>query len=368
MTSRGPDSLRSARSRRGFLLTVGGGAMALGLGLRSRLEAAADASLANGSGPTGGLIEAMVTSHRTGQALGSQITMVALHRDLVVGERALDAAFAELARVERVMSIYLPGSEVSRLNSAGVLEDPDPYLVDILGHAAEMSARSGGAFDITVQPLWELYAAAQRVGGLPTATAIDETRERVDWRGVDYSPTEVRLRNPRMGITLNGIAQGFAADRAMEALKRHGIEHALVNAGEVSALGRKDGGIPWVVGVQHPRKADAYFGLVALDGRCMSTSGDYETSFSADLGSNHIFDPSTGRSPESLSSVTVVAPDAVTADALSTAIFTMGPERGLELAGTMPKTDVFLVTKDQQTLATRSFPWRREADSPGSSS
>lgn len=339
--------------------------MALGL---TGYKAHAAASAVPVKVPSGGKPGGLQLAHRAAKALGSDISMIVLHEDKAVAGRALDAAFAEMARIERVMSIYLPQSQVSRLNADGVLKSPDPYLVRIIAQSTAMSEQSGGAFDITVQPLWALYFEAQKNGGgLPSSEMVEDTVPRVDWRGVSASAEEIRLRDRTMAITLNGIAQGFAADRAMEALKKHGIQHALVNAGEISSLGRKAGGDPWVVGIQHPRKKDAYLGLASLEGRCLSTSGDYETAFSSDFRYNHIFDPATGDSPTAFSSVTVIAPDATTADAMSTAIFVLGPERGLALASKFPGTDVLLVMKNQQMLATPSFPWCSETNAKSNS-
>jgi thiamine biosynthesis lipoprotein len=277
-----------------------------------------------------------------------------LHQDLRAGGQAIDAAFTEVSRVERVMSIYQADSQLSRLNRENVLRDPDPYLVEVLTHAREMAERSGGAFDVTVQPLWKLYADAAKAGELPEIPTIELCRMSVDWRGVSISPREIRIRMGQ-AITLNGIAQGFAADRAMATLRSHGVQHALVNAGELSASGK-----PWTVGIQHPRQPDAYIAVADLAGRCMSTSGDYQTSFSADRAYNHIFDPSTGRSPAELASVTVVAPTATLADALSTAIFVLGPDRGTGLAKSLADVDVLLVLKDGTTLKTDGFPLHRE--------
>ena len=282
--------------------------------------------------------------------------MVVLHEDAAVGQLALDAAFAELAHVERAMSIYLPETDLSRLNREGVLRDADPYLIRVLHESYAMAERSGGAFDVTVQPLWTLYAAAQKFKALPSDAEIDETRRKVDYRGVQISGRTVRLRDPGMAVTLNGIAQGFAADRAMEAIKRCGIAHALVNTGEIASLGNKAAGRPWTVGIQHPREPDAYLGSAKLDSRCISTSGDYETAFSTDKAYNHIFEPRTGRSPMSFSSVTVVAANATDADALSTAIFVLGPEKGMDLAREFA-ADVLLVAKDGRQHATPNFPW-----------
>lgn len=338
-------------SRRGFLLVCGGAttaALATWIAMGRRGAVAGEAAKSAGE---------LKLARRGGRALGSDVSMLVLHEDASVGERALDAAFGELVRVERAMSIYWPESQVSRLNREGVITEPDPYLVRVLEQSQDMAARSEGAFDVTVQPLWEMYAAAQRQGELPPDQEIARVRRKVDWRGVAISAKEVRLRDPGMAITLNGIAQGFAADRAMEALQRCGIRHALVNAGEIAALGRKAGGEAWGVGIQHPREKDAYLGVAKLDGRCLSTSGDYATAFSADKAYNHIFEPWSGRSPQAFSSVTVVAPSATEADGLSTAIFVLGLEKGMELARNSAGTDVLLVMKDGRTVATEGFPW-----------
>ena len=296
-------------------------------------------------------------AQRKGTALGSDISMIALHEDPAAAERGLDAAFAAMRRVERVMSIYLADSQLSKLNAGGSVANPDEYFVRVLRESAEYARLSDGAFDITVQPLWTLYFTSQKNGGkLPADEQIDRARKAVDWQGVAISEREIRLKDKSMAITLNGIAQGFAADRAMEAIKAAGIKHALVNTGEIASLGRKADGGAWTVGIQHPRQADAFVALAKLEGRCMSTSGDYATAFTNDRKYNHIFDPATGRSPEAFSSVTVVAPTATAADALSTAIFVLGPEKGMELVKSQKDTDVLLIMKDGRTLASENFP------------
>jgi thiamine biosynthesis lipoprotein len=335
-------------SRRTFLLTLGSvGAAAAAVGGYRYTQRPRMTPVPQG----------LQTAKRTSRALGCDISMLALHEDLATAKRALDAAFAELARVENVMSIYRADSQVSQLNQAGILKNPDPYLTDILHHAAATSQLSHGAFDITVQPLWKLYAQAAKSNGLPSDAAIDVACKNVNWQNVLCTRDEIRLTAPNMAITLNGIAQGYAADKAMLALKNAGIRHALVNAGEIATLGRKADGKPWVAGIQHPRHPDAYLGLAKLEGRCISTSGDYETAFSPDKSYNHIFEPSTGRSPAELASVTIIAPTATQADALSTAVFVLGTDKGLELIESLDAIDAVLVTKSGKTLATKAFPW-----------
>jgi thiamine biosynthesis lipoprotein len=208
---------------------------------------------------------------------------------------------------------------------------------------------------VTVQPLWQLYAAAQKTGQLPDAAAIQQARRAVDWRNVEIAREGIRLKAPGTAVTLNGIAQGFAADRVVAVLRKHGIEHALVNTGEIGTVGGKPDGESWTVGVQHPRRAEAYAALANIAGRCMATSGDYATYFTPDHSAHHILDPATGRSPMQLASVTVLAPTGVEADALSTAIFVMGVGKGLALAQSTPGIDVLFAMKNGRTLATSGF-------------
>lgn len=298
----------------------------------------------------------LATASATSWALGSEVTITALEADPGAARRGVEAALSALRQVDALMSLYRPESPLCRLNREGVLEDPHPWLVAVLRRAGSMARRSGGAFDATVQPLWEVYAEAHRAGGLPERLALEAARRRVDWRRVEVSARRVRLHGRGTAVTLNGIAQGFAADRAAAALARHGIRHALVRAGEIAALGAKPDGRPWSVGIQHPRRPEAFVSVAALRGRCLSTSGDYATSFSDDLRDHHLFDPRTGRSPQGLASVSVAAPTATEADALSTAVFVLGPEQGLELVRATPGADVLLVFKDGRTLATEGFP------------
>ena len=140
---------------------------------------------------------------------------------------------------------------------------------------------------------------------------------------------------------------------------RHGIRHALVNTGELASEGQKAGGEPWTVGIQHPRREDAYVWLAKLRGRCLATSGDYATHFSDDYRYNHLFDPSTGRSPEFFASVSIAAPTATLADALSTAVFVLGAEQGLKLVRAMPGVDALFVFKSGRVFATEGFPANR---------
>lgn len=281
--------------------------------------------------------------------------MTVLHADANAANRALDAAFAEIEQVEAVLSIYRPESDLRRLNREGRLDRPHPYLLEVLQYAAATSRCTDGAFDITVQPLWDVYARAQRRGELPPADEVDAALQRVDWRKVEVHHDRVQLA-AGMQVTLNGIAQGFAADRALAALQASGVEHALIDAGEVAPLGAKAAGVPWRAGIAHPRVDDAYIALAHLDRRCLATSGDYNTKFSGDSRLHHIFDPRSGLSPTELASVSVAAPSAMAADAISTACFVLGPRRAGQVIQVLPDVDALFVLKDGRVLKTDHFP------------
>ena len=300
--------------------------------------------------------DAMQSVTQKSWALGADVSITALHPDRKTAERAVSRAMAELARVEELMSLYRPDSQLCRLNRHGALPDPHPDLVAILNHAKAVSQRSDGAFDVTVQPLWSLFAEAKNSGRIPEPEEIAKAAENVNWRRVEVSRREIRLHGEATAVTLNGVAQGFAADRALAALGAHGIQHAVVNTGEVGSMGNNGKGDSWTVGIQHPRRQDAYLDLVGLDGRSLATSGDYATSFSPDHRFNHLFDPQLGRSPTAFSSVSVAAPTATEADALSTAVFVLGPKKGIELIRATPNADALLVFKDGACLATGGFP------------
>lgn len=293
---------------------------------------------------------------RTAKALGSAVSITVYHETRQRGEAALDAAFGELERVEALLSIYRLDSEVSRLNRVGVLRRPSVDFLKVLRHAQALAKATDGAFDVTVQPLWDLFSTAQKNGLMPTAEEIKAARALVNWRDLVVAEDGVHFKTRGMALTLNGIAQGFAADRVAAALRKAGVQHALVDTGEINALGAKPEGAGWKVGIQHPRKEDAYLALAKLDGRCLATSGDYATTFTPDYKKHHIFDPRTGQSPAKLASVSVAARTGMAADALSTAVFVLGTARGMALIEKTPGADALLVLKDGMTLRTRNFP------------
>jgi thiamine biosynthesis lipoprotein len=259
-----------------------------------------------------------------GSALGADAQLLLAHPERATARRVIARCLDEVERLERIFSLHRSDSELSRLNRDGALAPASHELRILLAEAQRFGELSGGAFDVTVQPLWELYAAHfaanpdDRAG--PAAHRVEAARRLVDYRAIAIAGARVRLLRPAMAVTLNGIAQGYITDRIADLLREAGFASVLVQLGEtVAGAPRSDGG-PWRVGI-----ADA-----AIPGRvietldavdiAIATSSGLATRFDDAGRHHHLFDPVTGTSADRCASVTVVAPRATTADALSTAL------------------------------------------------
>ena len=263
-----------------------------------------------------------------GTALGAQALLRLHHPDAATAWRLVADCLAEVERLEGVFSLHRPDSALCRLNRDGALEAPPLDLVILLNEAKRYGDLTGGAFDVTVQPLWDLHARhfagpnADPAG--PPDAAVAAARALVDYRRIDVAPDRIAFDRPGMAVTLNGIAQGYITDRVAERLRAAGMAHVLVHLGETRALGPAENGRPWRVGIADPAAPErAPVRTVDLVNGAVATSGGYGTRFSARC--HHLFDPATGRSANHVDSVTVMAPTATAADALSTALAVLPP-------------------------------------------
>lgn len=266
--------------------------------------------------------------------------------------RARRAAFAEIAAVDAALSDYRPESELSRLSARagqGETAISEP-LHAVLSAAQRTSEMSGGAFDVTIGPVVRLWRRARRERKLPDP---EELRAALDLVG--YSHLELprgrlaaRLEKPGMALDLGGIAKGYACDRALAALARLGIARAMVDTGGGMALGDPPPGAPgWRIQLADTPK-------VLVLSRCgVATSGDWERFVEVDgVRYSHIVDPRTGLGLTSRALVTVVAPDGMSADALSTAVSVLGPESGIALAERLEGTEAWFRWLDGERLRT----------------
>src|SRR5690606_28032420 len=234
---------------------------------------------------------------------------------------------------------YRPDSQISRVN-ADAAERPVEVGAEMLGvvaRALELSAASGGAFDITYESVGYLYDF--RAHRRPDEADIAARLGAIDYRLVSLDPaaSAIRFGAPGVRINLGGIAKGYAVERAAALLRARGIRHAVLSAGgDTRVLGDRRGQ-PWIVGIRHPRLDDEVVTRLPVVDEAVSTSGDYERFFEEDgRRYHHILNPQTGRPTEGVVSVTVIGPDATTTDGLSTTLFVLGPEAGLELIEGLP--------------------------------
>lgn len=260
----------------------------------------------------------------TGAALGAPARILLFHEDPARAEALLAATAAEVRRLEGVFSLFRGDSDLSRLNRDGRLEGPDPDLVALLRQSALFSEATGGAFDPTVQPLWEACVEGFAAGGPPAPAAIERAARLVGWRDVAVADGAVSFRRPGMALTLNGIAQGWITDRVADLLRAGGLRHVLVELGETRGIGRHPEGRAWRIGVPDP-DGRGLAGEIDLGDEAVATSGGYGTPFDEEGRWHHIFDPATGMPAHRHRSVTVAAPTATEADALATA-FAVMPE------------------------------------------
>ena len=291
-----------------------------------------------------------------GIAFGTTISIQVLHHNARYAHSALDAAMAAVKQVDLLMSLHRADSQLSQLNRQGRLDNPDAQFVQVLQSAQKLARLTDGAFDVTVQPLWEAASeAAAQADDSNKALAL------VDWRKLSVSNERILLSQTGMAVTVNGLAQGYGVDQALQALQQHGVQHALLDTGEFGTLGQRADGSAWTLGIRDPRHAEKLVQALPLDGRRMATSGDYETRFSHDFSRHHIFDPRSGNSPTELASVTVLAPTGMLADGLSTAFMVMGVEKSLALAAQLNQVDVLCIDKQGKQTRSKNFPAVRSA-------
>lgn len=261
-----------------------------------------------------------------GIALGADASIRLAHPDEHEAQALIEACVAEVARLERIFSLYRPDSALSRLNAAGHLAAPPLELVELLGRAASVSDATGGAFDVTVQPLWQRLADHFAAPGAdPAGPDLADLLPLVDWRRVVLATETVRLTRPGMAVTLNGIAQGYVTDRVADLLRARGMSRVLVDLGETRALGGHPDGRPWRIGLADPADPLRIAARLPLADRSLATSGGYGTVFDAAGRWNHLIDPRSGRSSPARRSVSVVAAEATVADAASTALSLLPP-------------------------------------------
>lgn len=289
--------------------------------------------------------------HEDADIMGTRISVELFHANPELARQGIDTVLREMRRIDTGMSPYIETSELARLNAS---PQQQPFktskeLFSLILRSLDFSEMTGGAFDITFASVGFLYDYRSRIR--PDETQLEKAVALIDYRNLVLDPRHgtIAFSRPGMRIDLGGIAKGYAVDRSVSLLQKLGVKQALVTAGGDSRMIGDRWGRPWSIGVRDPRNEDKLAAVIPLQDVAVSTSGDYQRYFEEDgIRYHHIINPGSGDSARELQSVTIIGPDAITTDALSTSVFVMGMEAGLELINRMPRLDAILVDQKGQ--------------------
>lgn len=288
---------------------------------------------------------------RAQMQMGTLVKITAVGLSESDARAAAAAGFAEIRRLEELLSTWIPTSELSRVNAAaGVMPVPvSPDTLTVVQRAMQAAELTGGGFNIAIGPAVDAWRVteAQRI---PTASELEALRPLVDLRAVHVNERDrtIYLEKAGMRIDVGGIGKGYAADQAVAAMQKAGALAGVVAlSGDIKTFGRLPGGKPFPVGIQHPRQEGAVLAWIDLQDEAISTAGDYERFFERDgVRYHHILDPLTLQPARACQSVTVIAKEGVWADGLDTGIFVMGVESGMRLVESLPDVEAIIVDRD----------------------
>lgn len=276
--------------------------------------------------------------------MGTRISVELWHDETAIANECSEKVFTEMRRIEALMSSYKDDSELTYINNNAAIRavEISDEMMHLIRQSIYFSEISQGAFDITYASIG--YAYDYRKRQQPSDASISEKLPAIDYHHIMISGNKVEFGNPAARIDLGGIAKGYAVDRAADIIAQCGIAKAMVSAGGDSRITGDRGGHPWVIGIQHPRDPEGIALRLPLSESAFSTSGDYERFF-VENGDrvHHIINPSTGRSATASWSATVIGPDALTTDALSTSIFILGAIDGIAMIESLEGFDAIVI-------------------------
>ena len=267
-----------------------------------------------------------------GIALGSPAEITIYHPDQKEAENILSNSYKKLVQLESLFSLYKDDSQLSMLNKNGYLKNPDPDMIALLNLSKKYAEITNGAFDVTVQPLWNLYNEAfTTTNKPPSESEIEKTLSLIDWRSISINKNLINYEINGMSSTLNGIAQGYITDKISENLINSGINNTLVQLGEYRGIGDHPDGRPWRLLLSNPEHTDT-IGEIEFTNAAVATSAGLGTPFDLSGKYHHIFDPKNGYNANKLLQVSVLAKTAAEADALATAFLVLEQKAAKKIA------------------------------------
>ncbi|HIJ91152.1 MAG: FAD:protein FMN transferase [Desulfobulbaceae bacterium] len=280
-------------------------------------------------------------------SMGSFLSITAIHSSRDEAENAIGLAWEEIDRLGKLLSRHDSSTPVSHLNSTGFLHKAPPEVLEVVARSLYYHRQTGGAFDITVKPLVDLFKERFAAGATPSDAEISALLPRVGSEQIRFAAGDISFARQGMGITLDGIAPGYIVDRVSALLVDKGITNHLINcSGDIRTSGTAAKGKPWSVAIQDPAKQKAYPEVLAMATGAISTSGSYEVFYDREKMFHHIVNPHTGHSPRLATSVTVKGFSVMDVDALATGIMVMSPAEGVRFADSQPGCECFVVGQD----------------------
>lgn len=290
---------------------------------------------------------------KTRLAMGSFLAITAFHPSRDLAEEALGLAFQEVDRLSRLLSRHDATTPVAHLNRTGSLSSAPPELLEVMHASLAYHRLTKGAFDITVQPLVDLFKERFAAGRKPSEAEISALLPRVGSEKIHLAERAIHFQGEGMGVTLDGIAPGYIVDRVSALLTKLGVSNHLINcSGDIRTSGAAAKGEPWTVAIQDPKHQQAYPDVLRMGSGAISTSGSYEIYYDQERTFHHIVTPRTGHSPLLATSVTTTAPTVMAADALATGLMVMPPEEGVRLVANQLRCQCFIIGRDQRTMHT----------------
>ncbi len=293
---------------------------------------------------------------KTRLAMGTYVAMTAIHSSRDEAENAIGLAFEEIDRLNGVLTRFETSSPVGELNANGKIVAPPREVQELVARSLYYNRETNGAFDITVKPLIDLYKDSFAAGKQPSESEVSEMLQRIGTDKIRFQGGDVLFAHSDMGITLDGIAKGYIVDRASDILAKHGIVNHLINAGgDIRTSGIAAKGRAWTVAIQDPNKSKDFPDVITMKDGAIATSGNYEVYYDREKVFHHIIDGKSGHSPQLSTSVTVIAPSVMDADALATSVFVMEPVAGVQFINSQPDTECFVIDKQGRTSHSKGW-------------
>jgi len=293
-------------------------------------------------------VESPVVVKRTQMHMGTLVSITTVAPSQEIAQASIEAGFREIKRLEQLFSTWIPTSELSQVNAAAGREPVvvGPETLELVSRSLEMARLTEGGFNIAVGPAVEAWSVTERER-IPTREELQSLRLLVDWTmiNIDSQARTIFLPKPGMRIDVGGIGKGYAADRAVDVMRKMGAMGGVVAlSGDIKTFGDLPGMQGFPVGIRHPRQEGALIATVDLKNEAISTAGDYERYFEREgVRYHHILDPKSLQPARQCQSVTVIAAEGTVADGLDTGIFVLGPEKGMALVEQLPDVEAIII-------------------------